>query len=228
MTFEKYSAIIVAGGKGLRVGGEVPKQFQLIGNKPMLMHTIEVFYACNRQMKIVVVLPRDYYSLWDNLCKKYHFTIPVVTVEGGETRFHSVRNGLSIVSDDEIVAIHDAARPFVLPEVIDRCFRESSLFECGVIPVIDEKNSVRIVAPDGSSKPIDRNSIKLVQTPQVFPAHLLKKAYNVDYRSHFTDDASVAEEYGIEIHLVEGNEENIKITTAFDMKWASFFLERGR
>ena len=228
MTLEKCSVVIVAGGSGLRVGGNVPKQFQLIGNKPMLMHTVEAFYAYNCQMKIVIVLHPDYFSVWNNLCKKYHFTIPVVLVKGGETRFHSVKNGLAVVADDEMVAIHDAARPFVLREVIDRCFRESFRFQCGVIPVIDEKNSVRILYPDSSSKPFDRDRIKLVQTPQVFPAYLLKEAYNIDYKSHFTDDATVAEEAGIEIRLVEGNEENIKITTSLDMLWASFFLKSGR
>ncbi len=146
MTFEKYSAIIVAGGKGLRMGGEVPKQFQLIGNKPMLIHTIEVFYMYNRQMKIVVVLPRDYYSLWNNLCKKYHFTIPVVTVEGGETRFHSVKNGLSAISDDEIVAIHDAARPFVLPEV-SVSQKELAIYELKLYPTKPPASVVPITSP---------------------------------------------------------------------------------
>jgi 2-C-methyl-D-erythritol 4-phosphate cytidylyltransferase len=228
MTLEKSSVVIVAGGRGLRAGGDMPKQFRLIGNKPMLMHTIDAFYTYNRQMKIVIVLHPDYFAVWDNLCEKYRFTVPVVAVEGGETRFHSVKNGLSVVEDDEMVAVHDAARPFVLPEVIERCFRESFRFQCGVIPVVDEKNSVRILHPDGSSEPFDRDRIKLVQTPQVFPAYLLKKAYDTDYKSHFTDDATVAEGAGIEIRLVEGNEENIKITTPFDMLWASFFLKSGR
>lgn len=227
MTLEtKYAVVIVAGGKGLRLGGDVPKQFRLLGNKPMLMHTVEVFYTYNRQMKIVVVLPSDYYSSWSNLCEKYHFIVPVIPVEGGDTRFHSVKNGLSAVSDDELVGIHDAARPFVSQDVIDRCFRETIRYQCGVIPVIDEKNSVRILKPDGTSIPFDRNRIKLVQTPQVFPAHLLKKAYDTAYKPHFTDDASVAEEAGIAIRLVEGNDENIKVTTLLDLQWASFFWGR--
>jgi 2-C-methyl-D-erythritol 4-phosphate cytidylyltransferase len=144
-------------------------------------------------------------------------------VNGGETRFHSVKNGLAAIDDDQMVAVHDAARPFVAHSVIKKVFAEATNFQCGAIPVVCEKNSVRILTPDGN-KPIDRSLLRLVQTPQVFPAHLLKKAYSCDFKNSFTDDASVAEEYGMEIHLVEGNDENIKITTAFDFNLAEILV----
>lgn len=212
---QHFSVVIVAGGKGLRAGGEIPKQFQLIGGKPMLMRTIEAFYNFDYRMRIVVVLPEEFRVFWNELCQKHDFRIAHTVVNGGETRFHSVKNGLSQISDDEIVGIHDAARPFVSQQVIKNAFNESFEFQCGVIPVIEEKNSVRVLTDTGS-KPIDRSRLKLIQTPQVFPAHLLKEAYKADYHPCFTDDASVAEEYGIKIRLVEGNEENIKITTPID------------
>jgi len=222
---QHFSVVIVAGGKGLRAGGDIPKQFQPIGGKPMLMHTIEAFYNFDYRMRIVVVLPDEFRDLWYELCEKHDFKIQHTIVSGGETRFHSVKNGLSEISEDEIVGIHDAARPFVSKEVIERCYREAFDFRCGIIPVIEEKNSVRILT-GYESKPFDRIRIRVVQTPQVFPADLLKNAYETPYREEFTDDASVAEDDGIQIKLVEGDEKNIKITTSFDLKLADFFVQK--
>ncbi|MGI6048690.1 MAG: 2-C-methyl-D-erythritol 4-phosphate cytidylyltransferase [Petrimonas sp.] len=222
---QHFSVVIVAGGKGLRAGGDIPKQFQPIGGKPMLMHTIEAFYNFDYRMRIVVVLPDEFRDLWYELCEKHDFKIQHTIVSGGETRFHSVKNGLSEISEDEIVGIHDAARPFVSKEVIERCYREAFDFRCGIIPVIEEKNSVRILT-GYESKPFDRTRIRVVQTPQVFPADLLKNAYETPYREEFTDDASVAEDDGIQIKLVEGDEKNIKITTSFDLKLADFFVQK--
>jgi 2-C-methyl-D-erythritol 4-phosphate cytidylyltransferase len=176
-------------------------------------------------MRIVVVLPDEFRDLWYELCEKHDFKIQHTIVSGGETRFHSVKNGLSEISEDEIVGIHDAARPFVSKEVIERCYREAFDFRCGIIPVIEEKNSVRILT-GYESKPFDRTRIRVVQTPQVFPADLLKNAYETPYREEFTDDASVAEDDGIQIKLVEGDEKNIKITTSFDLKLADFFVQK--
>ena len=136
---QHFSVVIVAGGKGLRAGGDIPKQFQPIGGKPMLMHTIEAFYNFDYRMRIVVVLPDEFRDLWYELCEKHDFKIQHTIVSGGETRFHSVKNGLSEISEDEIVGIHDAARPFVSKEVIERCYREAFDFRCGIIPVIEEK-----------------------------------------------------------------------------------------
>ena len=220
----KQSVVIVAGGLGIRAGREFPKQFVEIGGKPMMMHTIEVFFRYNSQMKIVVVLHPDYRDLWTQLRRIHDFHIPHLVADGGETRFHSVKNGLSLIEDDEIVAIHDAARPFVAPYVIENAFEEVSRHHCGVIPVVDEKNSVRMIF-SGGSKSVDRSLLKLVQTPQVFPANLLKKAYHTEYNDSFTDDATVAEAAGVEIHLIAGNEENLKITTSIDFKFAETLLK---
>lgn len=221
---KKYSAVIVAGGKGYRVGGELPKQFLLIGGKPMLMHTINAFYLFNKEMRIIVVLPKEFVSLWQQLCSEHHFTINHKIVVGGETRFHSVKNGLNEVATEDIVAIHDGARPFVSPELIQKCYKDSSENQCGVIPVIEEVNSVRKLTDKGSEI-IDRSQLKLVQTPQVFPAHLLKSAYELQYDPSYTDDASVAEKYGVNIKLIPGEYTNIKITTSLDIVLAEQIVE---
>lgn len=220
----KYSVIIVAGGKGYRAGGEIPKQFLKVGGKPMLMHTIQAFHDYDYRVRIIVVLPEGYQTLWGQLCNEYKFTVSHKLVEGGETRFHSVKIGLKEVSDEETVCIHDAARPFVTADLIDRCFDISFNNSCGVIPVVDEVNSVRKLTEKGSTA-VDRKELKLVQTPQASPACLLKAAYNREYESTFTDDASVAEKNGIKIKLLEGENTNIKITTAFDLELAEFYFQ---
>jgi 2-C-methyl-D-erythritol 4-phosphate cytidylyltransferase len=220
----KYSVIIVAGGKGYRAGGEIPKQFLKVGGKPMLMHTIQAFHDYDYRVRIIVVLPDGYQTFWEQLCNEYKFTVSHKLVEGGETRFHSVKNGLKEVSDEETVCIHDAARPFVTADLIGRCFDISFNNSCGVIPVVDEVNSVRRLTEKGSTA-VDRQELKLVQTPQAFPAFLLKAAYNREYETAFTDDASVAEKNGIKIKLVEGENTNIKITTAFDLELAEFYFK---
>lgn len=219
---KKQSVIIVAGGKGVRAGGELPKQFQPIAGIPMLMHTISAFYAYDCKMRIIVVLPEGAQPFWMQLCEEHRFTVSHDVVAGGETRFHSVKNGLGEISEDETVGVHDAARPFVSPGLIGRCYTASFENRCGVIPVIDEVNSVRQLSGSGSHV-VDRQMLKLVQTPQVFPAGSLKKAYQTGFDPSFTDDASVAEKWGIRIQLVEGEETNIKITTPFDMALAGYY-----
>ena len=212
---KKRSVLIVAGGKGARAGGELPKQFQPVGGKPMLMRSIEAFYDYDREMRIVVVLPEGFESYWQQLCDEHHFRLPHQLALGGETRFHSVKNGLELIAEGEMVGVHDAARPFVTRELVARCFDASFTHHCGVIPVVEEVNSVRQLTEKGSHM-LDRELLRVVQTPQVFPAAALKKAYMTDYDPSFTDDASVAEKSGVHIMLVEGEESNIKITTAFD------------
>ena len=223
---QHFSVIIVAGGKGLRAGGEIPKQFQPIGGKPILMRTAEAFYNFDYPMRMVIVLPEEFRFFWEELCEKHNFRIPHSMVSGGETRFHSVKNGLAAIREDEIVGIHDAARPFVPKEVIERCYREAFDFRCGVVPVIGEKNSIRLIT-GYEHKPLDRKKIRVVQTPQVFPADLLKNAYETPYREEFTDDASVAEDSGIQVKLVEGDEKNIKITTPLDLKFADYLCRNN-
>lgn len=218
---QKY-ALIVAGGKGLRMGADLPKQFLPIGGKPVLMHTLEAFYSYDPELKIVLVLPKQQQDYWKQLCRDYDFLVPHVVADGGETRFHSVRNGLEQISSSGLVAVHDGVRPFVSREVIARCYAEAAL-QKAVVPVIDVVETVRMIV-DAGSVTVPRDVYKLVQTPQVFDTTLLKEAYRQPYSASFTDDASVVEAMGATIALVEGNRENIKITTPFDLKVASVLL----
>ena|SRR5690554_603469 len=219
----KFSVVIVAGGKGLRAGGELPKQFHPIGGKPLLMHTLRAFHAYDYRMRIVLVLPLDFRPLWEELCATHRFVVPHCIVTGGETRFLSVQNGLKEISEEETVGIHDGARPFVTPELIGRSFDTAFEQGVGVVPVVDEVNSVRLITETGS-RMVDRTRLKIVQTPQVFPAGALKRAYDTEYNTAFTDDASVAEHYGLPIQLIEGEETNIKITTPLDLMVAEQYL----
>lgn len=213
-----HTVLIVAGGKGLRMGSDLPKQFLPIGGKPVLMHTIEAFHHFDRTMKIILVLPQEQQTYWQELCAKHSFVIEHTVVDGGETRFHSVKNGLACVNSG-LVGVHDGVRPFVSPEVIKRCY-ELAAIKKAVIPVIDVVETVRHITETGSET-VSRNDYKLLQTPQVFDAELLKQAYAQEYTPFFTDDASVVEAMGVSVCLAEGNRENIKITTPFDLKISS-------
>lgn len=218
----KY-AIIVAGGKGLRMGGDLPKQFIPVEGRPVLMRTLDTFYACDDTIKIILVLPRDHQPYWEELCREYQFTVPHRIADGGATRFHSVQSGLSFVEDpDALVAVHDGVRPFVSHEVIACCFREAELYGA-VVPVIPVVETVRQLVGD-TSVTVNRDAYRLVQTPQTFRASLLRNAYEQPYCDAFTDDASVVEALGHAVHLVEGNRENIKLTTPYDLVVAQALL----
>lgn len=217
----KY-ALIVAGGKGLRMGTELPKQFLPIGGKPVLMRTLEAFYAYNSEIQLILVLPHSQQDYWKQLCREYHFSLPHTIADGGETRFHSVKNGLALVNTSGLVGVHDGVRPFVSQEVISRCY-DLAAEKRAVIPVIDVVETVRHLEGEGSVT-VNRDDYKLVQTPQVFDAELLKQAYSQSYTPHFTDDASVVEAFGVPVVLTAGNRENIKITTPFDLKIATALL----
>lgn len=218
----KY-VLIVAGGKGLRMGTELPKQFLPIGGKPVLMRTLEAFYTYNSEIQLILVLPHSQQDYWKQLCWEYHFSLPHVVADGGETRFHSVKNGLALVNTPGLVGVHDGVRPFVSQEVISRCY-DLAAEKKAVIPVIDVVETVRHLNGEGSIT-VNRDDYKLVQTPQVFDVELLKQAYNQSYTSHFTDDASVVEALGVPVALTVGNRENIKITTPFDLKIATVLLD---
>lgn len=220
--FMTQYVIIVAGGKGTRMGSELPKQFLLLGGKPILMHTLEVFRRYRADLKIVLVLPPDQQELWRQLCLEHSFDIEHVVVDGGETRFHSVKNGLKEVRQPGLVGVHDGVRPFVSVDVIRNCYEQAKLYKA-VIPVIDVVETLRHLTDNGSET-VSRDFYKLVQTPQVFDAELLKNAYDCDFEPSFTDDASVVEAMDISIRLVAGNRENIKITTPFDLKVGSALL----
>lgn len=221
MSMKKH-VIIVAGGKGLRMGGEIPKQFLPIGGKPVLMRTIEAFYTYDTSMHVILVLPVSQQEYWKELCRTYKFELPHDIADGGETRFHSVKNGLALVEGDGTVGVHDGVRPFVAQEVIARCYSEAE-DKKAVIPVIGVVETVRRL--EGTeSVTVPRDQYKLVQTPQVFDVALLQKAYRQEFTEMFTDDASVVEALGERVHLVEGNRENIKLTTPFDLKLAEMLI----
>ena len=214
----KKHIIIVAGGKGLRMGGDIPKQFLPVCGKPVLMRTLEAFHAYDSSIHMILVLPVSQQEYWKELCAEYDFTLSHDIADGGETRYHSVMNGLALVEGDGLVGVHDGVRPFVSQEVIARCYEEASLKKA-VIPVIGVVETVRQLT-GGGSMTVPRDQYKLVQTPQVFEVALLRKAYQQNYTEMFTDDASVVEALGAKVHLVEGNRENIKLTTPFDLQLA--------
>lgn len=270
--------IIVAGGKGLRMGGDIPKQFLPIGGKPVLMRTIERFREALPDVRIILVLPEAQQDYWKELCKEYHFPLPATTplpqqggagggsyllANGGETRFHSVQHGLALIPDDAegVVGVHDGVRPFPSIDVI-RCCYETASTKKAVIPVVPVVETLRHLGPMGQMGPmspmspmgpmsntVPRDEYRLVQTPQTFDIQLLKAAYKraqsqaclnsaereqarlkvkaanrQRYNDGFTDDASVVEAYGHPITLVEGNRENIKITTPYDLKIAEVLI----
>jgi 2-C-methyl-D-erythritol 4-phosphate cytidylyltransferase len=211
------AVIIVAGGKGLRMGGDIPKQFLPVGGKPILMHTIDRFLRYDEKMQVVLVLPESQQDYWRTLCDEYRFSQPYTLANGGETRFHSVKNGLAKVSPEALlIGVHDGVRPFVSLDTIRATYDEATRSEA-VIPVIDVVETVRHIISEKKSETVSRSDYKLVQTPQVFSATLLYQAYAQPYTEFFTDDASVVERFGHPVTLVTGNRENIKITTPFDM-----------
>jgi len=222
--------IIVAGGKGLRMGSDIPKQFLPIGGKPVLMRTLERFRAYSTDLQIILVLPEAQQDYWRKLCEDYHFDVNYQLANGGQTRFHSVQNGLALVPDDAegVVGVHDGVRPFPSIEVIRNCY-ETARTAKAVIPVIPVVETVRQIFSNGqqdlrTSKTVPRDEYRLVQTPQTFDIQLLKAANRQPYNDGFTDDASVVESYGHDITLVEGNRENIKITTPYDLKIAEVLI----
>ena len=207
--------VIVAGGSGKRMGSEIPKQFLELAGRPVLMHTIERFKTYNNNIEIITVLPENQLRFWIDLQKKHSFNIVHTLVKGGYNRFYSVRNGLKFVSEPGIVAIHDGVRPFVSNDTIKRCFETAEKLG-NAIPAVSPVESLRILTATGNS-PVDRFSVKQIQTPQVFHAGLIKKAYKQEYIKEFTDDATVLEKSGEKINIVEGNRENIKITNPEDI-----------
>ena len=236
--------IIVAGGKGLRMGSDIPKQFLPIGGKPVLMRTIERFREYSPTLQIILVLPKAQQQYWRELCLKYNFPLPqqggarggssylpqqggarggssYLLADGGETRFHSVQHGLALIPDDAqgVVGVHDGVRPFPSIEVIRNCY-ETARTAKAVIPVIPVVETLRHITE--GTKP--RGDYRLVQTPQTFDIQLLKAANRQPYNDNFTDDASVVEAFGFDITLVEGNRENIKITTPYDLKLAEILI----
>jgi len=208
------TTIIVAGGKGLRMKSDIPKQFLELDGRPVLMHTIEAFVKFDTDINLILVLPADQLAYWGELCKKHDFAISHHKVTGGSTRFESVKNGLVEAPDNGLIGVHDGVRPFIRPETIAKIYDEAAKFG-NAIPAIAPSESIRIENENGS-RIVDRATVRLIQTPQVFDAKALKEAYKTSYKESFTDDASVFETKH-KIRLVEGQEGNIKITTPADL-----------
>lgn len=219
----KRKAIIVAGGRGERMKSSVPKQFLMLDEKPLLMHSINRFYQYDEWMEILLVLPENQIPYWNELCAKYNFTIYHQVIAGGETRFHSVKNALEVIREDCLIAVHDGVRPLVDLATIERCFSKAEK-DGTAIPVIDLVDSIREIRGN-SNVSIDRKNYKLVQTPQTFQSKILIDSYRKAANKQFTDDASVVEAAGYPIHLVEGNRMNIKITNPLDLKIAELIMK---
>lgn len=208
------------------MGGELPKQFIPIEGRPVLMRTLDTFHSCDPSIQIILVLPRDHQPYWHALCEEYAFGVPHRIADGGATRFHSVQNGLTLVDATEaLVAVHDGVRPFVSHAVIEECYREAATHGA-VVPVVPVVETLRKLDAENATQSVtvDRSAYRLVQTPQTFSASLLRQAYEQPYRDTFTDDASVVESLGATVILVEGNRENIKLTTPFDLTVAKALL----
>ena len=221
------AAILVAGGKGTRMGGPVSKQYLPLAGKPVLMHTLEVFYRVDPSMELIVVLPESDFELWEDLVKAHQFTIPHRQVAGGNSRFQSVRNGLKSISfEDGLVAIHDAVRPFVKKEVISASFEEAAK-SGSAIAVIALRDSIRKLTDDGKSFYQERQYFRLVQTPQTFQLAKIRKAFQATELPQFTDDATVYEHQGWQVGMIPGNPENIKLTTPEDMAYAEFLMAQS-
>lgn len=215
--------IIVAGGSGRRIGGRIPKQFLPLCGRPILMHTIDRITTFDPSMRIILVLPAQEKAYWLSLCEKHSFHREMTLVDGGAERFLSVRNALCHITPGETVGIHDGVRPLVSFETLRRCY-ETAGTKGNAIPCIPIADSLRHITPDGTSHNVPRTEYLAVQTPQVFASEILIKSYQAACSPAFTDDASVVEASGIEINIVEGNRENIKITTPIDLAIAEQLL----
>jgi 2-C-methyl-D-erythritol 4-phosphate cytidylyltransferase len=220
------AVLIVAGGKGERMQSSIPKQFIEIQGKPILMHTIEVFYRFDPTMQLVVVLSSQEFDAWRELCVKHSFVINHTLVAGGKSRFFSVKNGLDAIKKSALVAVHDGVRPLVSTSTIQRCFEAAEAYGAA-IPVVELVDSIRKLTPTGSVA-LNRVDFKRVQTPQIFDVEVLRTAYDQQFSPYFTDDASVVESLGMDIHLVQGNDDNVKITTELDVLVVEALLQKRK
>tara|TARA_A100001388_G_scaffold224974_1_gene176015 strand:- start:648 stop:1313 length:666 start_codon:yes stop_codon:yes gene_type:complete len=219
----KQYTIIVAGGNGSRMGCSMPKQFLEINNKPILLHTVQKMHQSLEDSEIILVLPKAEFKNWENICQKHKFNISHKLVEGGNTRFESVKNGLKKIKESSVIAIHDGVRPLVNKNVVKQCMLIAK-DKGSAVPVIKVDDSLRKKTLNGSIS-VNRNEFLIVQTPQCFKSEIILKAYQQNFNNKFTDDASVVEDLGLEIQLVKGNKENIKITTPEDLKKAKFYFD---
>jgi len=219
----KKFAVIVAGGIGSRMKNKTPKQFLLLNGKPVLYHTINTFLKAFEDIEIILVLPEEFMAAGQEIIDAFFNYNRIQITAGGRTRFHSVQNGLKLVEEESIVFVHDAVRCLVSEDLIHKCY-DAVLTFGSAIPVIDCKDSIRLLTDDGN-EPIDRGSLKIVQTPQVFYSKILLPAFNIDYKEIYTDEATVVEAFGLKVYLVEGEEQNIKITNPRDLVVAEKLLD---
>jgi 2-C-methyl-D-erythritol 4-phosphate cytidylyltransferase len=217
----KY-AIIVAGGTGTRMGGSLPKQFILLKNKPILYYTLKTFLEAYEDLQIILVLPVNYTDMGQEIIDAYFDKDRIKIMAGGDTRFQSVKNGLSLVEKESIVFVHDGVRCLLTKKLIERCYQQA-LATGTAIPAIVSKDSIRLITADGNEA-IDRNFVMLIQTPQTFHSRIILPAFQIDYKDKFTDEATVVEAYGMKVSLVEGEENNIKITRPVDLMLAEKIL----
>jgi len=223
MTSTAKFAIIVAGGSGQRVGSKIPKQFLELKGRPLLMRTIESFHQYSKEIKLILVLPSTHLSTWEELCERFQFRIPVTLQSGGTTRFQSVKNGLKLIGDEGFVAIHDGVRPLVDSKMIELSF-ETAERDNSAVAAISINDSIRKISPNGSLA-VNRTAYRIIQTPQTYKADLIKRAYEIEEKELFTDDASVWEAAGNQVSLYQGNEKNLKITTIQDLVVAEVLMK---
>ncbi len=216
------AVIIVAGGEGKRMGHPVPKQFLILDRRPVLWHALTAFHRYDPDLTIILVLHKDWIPKWKEISASLHPDIRYHITAGGRTRFHSVKNGLARIEKADLVAVHDASRPLITTSLIDHAFKTARR-KGNAVPAIPATDSLRIITPDGN-KPLDRSTVRYIQTPQIFRMDILKKAFRQTYRPEFTDEATVVETLGESIHLTEGERRNIKITTEMDLKIAKTLL----
>jgi 2-C-methyl-D-erythritol 4-phosphate cytidylyltransferase len=220
---KKY-AIIVAGGTGKRMGSVMPKQFLLLNDKPVLYYTLKAFLEAYEDLKIILVLPEEFSDIGKEVIDAYFDYSRIQVTFGGETRFHSVQNGLKLVHEESIIFVHDAVRCLISTELIQNCY-EHTLLMGTAVPVIRAKDSVRFLNEEGNDNEVlDRNKVVLVQTPQTFHSKILIPAFKIDHKEQFTDEATVVESFGLKISLIEGEENNIKITRPVDLLIAEALL----
>lgn len=218
----KKIAVIVAGGKGTRMNSDLPKQFMLLKNKPILYYTIKAFLNAYDDIEIILVLPVEHMGKGLEIIDGYFDRSRFRLCEGGRSRFHSVQNGLALVDEESIIFVHDGVRCLITGNLIKRCY-EAAIEYGNAVPATDSKDSLRLITSNGN-KILKRNKVKLIQTPQTFHSKILLPAFKIDYKDKFTDEASVVEAFGLKVNLIEGEENNIKITTLFDIQFAENLL----
>jgi 2-C-methyl-D-erythritol 4-phosphate cytidylyltransferase len=218
-------AVIVAGGSGTRMNTTLPKQFLLIQGKPILYYTINTFLKAYEDLSIILVLPEEFISAGQEIIDAYFDYKRIKITTGGATRFHSVQNGLKLITEESIIFVHDGVRCLLSDDLIKRCY-EWALEFGSAIPAITSKDSIRLVTEEGNEA-LDRNYIKLIQTPQTFHSKILLPAFSIDYKDKFTDEAAVVEAFGLKVYLVDGEENNIKITKPIDLAFAEKIIEKA-